>query len=204
MRQALVTGLLFLLFTGCAPGVSLYTAEYEASLSEVRRPADAEQRYGAKEVTETDSSYTFEDEFVKSTWVPAAGVFYVDIENKTGNSIQIDWNQGAYVGPDGNSQRLIHGDVRRYQANESLPPTVIPAGGSVSKTIGSMEAFEGELFPVSYRNVGTDTSGAASFRERVDAYEETEVQVLLPLKIEEEVNEYTFTFDVTDARVNKE
>ena len=203
MRQALVTGLLFLLFTGCATaGASFYTAEYEASLSEVRRPADAERRYGAKEVTETDSSYTFEDEFVKSTWVPANGVFYVDIKNKTENSIQIDWNQGAYVGPDGNSQRLMHGEVRRYQANQSLPPTVIPAGGSASKTIGSMEAFEGELFPVSY--VGADSSGVASFRKRVDAFEETEVQVLLPLKIEEEVNEYTFTFDVTDARVDKE
>jgi hypothetical protein len=202
MRQTLVIGLLFLLFTGC--GVSRYTAEYEASLSEVRRPADAEQRYGAKEVTETDSSYTFEDEFVKSIWVPADGVFYVDIENKTENSIQIDWNQAAYVGPNGNSQRLIHGEVRRYQANQSLPPTVIPAGGSVSKSIGSMEAFSGELFPVSYSTSTTDTSGVANFRQRVDAYEEREVQVLLPLKIEEEVNEYTFTFDVTDARVNKQ
>lgn len=201
MKRTAITALLFLLFLGCASS-TYYAAEYDLGLAEVTRPADAEERYGEKTVTETDSSYTFEDEFISTVWVPmTGGSMLMLLTNKTDHSMQIDWNQGAYVGPSGSSERLVHGEVRQYQLTSQLPPTVIPSGGTVSMYVGSESAFNGNALPTSYSTYGSDSTGVATFRSMVEGTEGENIKVLLPLKIQEELNEYTFTFEVNDAEV---
>lgn len=188
--------------------MTTYEATYDMALDNVKRPADAQDRWGEQEMIETDSSYVFEDGFVKATWIPLGSIFFVRMENKTDNSIRIDWNQSAFVGPDGSSETLVHGEMKRYQIGQEVAPTVIPADGRVESLVGPEGGF-GDNGPLPRRRQvqggGSDGSDpGANFRQEVSDLEGKTVQVLMPLQIEDELNEYTFTFRVNGVSVSEQ
>ena len=79
---------------GCSGGRAV---TYNSTIDEVERPGDAAERYGEYTVSETDSSYVYEDELAQAGFLTSGGSVLMNVENKTGYSAQIRLEQGAFV-----------------------------------------------------------------------------------------------------------
>jgi len=209
MKRAflLVVAMVMLTGSGCVP-MTKYTATYVVPLTEVERPADARERYGEQTIAtfeeEGKTRWSFEDEMVKVSWLPTAKRFLFKLTNKTGHSIKIVWDEAVYVNPNGESQRVMHSGVKYIDRNASQPPTVVVRGATVSDQVFPSDnvyyisgRFGGwrdlPLFPCESHVSAEDLKG------KTDEYVGKSVQILLPLQIEDVVNEYIFTFKVQDV-----
>jgi hypothetical protein len=173
------------------------------SLQEVSRPAEAEERYGEIEISDADTTYYFEDEFIKTDWVPLGELFLLGLENKTEHSISIVWDQSVLVTPDGNSKSLLHGDVRRIDAQRSIPPTVVASGSKTDLFIGTMDGFEGEGdMPRSILVGGGNAEMLKRFQDSTSDLIGKNVRAILALEVRGTVLEYNFTFNIDDVTYN--
>ena len=191
----------FAIFAGCASN----RAYYDVGLREVERPAEAKERYGEQLVSTIDedgtTKYSFEDALVKVVWIPTVSQFLFVLTNKTDHSMRIVWDEAAFVDENGLSQRVTHSGVRYIDRNSHQPPTVVVREGTVADSIIPSDNIyyqsgryggwrERPLFPVS-------TMSADELNERVG----NTVQILLPLQIQDIINEYLFVFVVQDVIV---
>ena len=195
---------IFIIFLGC----TFYKAYYNIGLKQVERPAEAKERYGEQKVTrieeEGTSKYSFEDEMVRIVWIPTGPKLSFILTNKTDHSIKIIWDDAAFVNQDGISQRVMHAGVKYIDRNSSQPPTVVVRNGTVTDVIIPTDNVhfssisggwrEDPLFPVSATTAG-------ELKSKTEKYIGKTIQVLLPLQIEDVVNEYIFTFEVQSVEV---
>lgn len=189
-----------ILLSGC---MTTHTASYDMSLVEVSRPAEAEERYGEFEITDSDSTYYFEDDFVKTIWIPMGELFVLDIKNKTDNSISIVWDESALVTPRGTSKSILHGEVRRMDAQRSIPPTVVVSNSRSELFIGTMDGFDGEGdLPRSVILSEGDQESVNRFQELTSELIGDQVRVLLALQVRGTVLEYNFSFNIDDVTHN--
>lgn len=183
---------------------SNYLAHYNIGLKQVERPVKAKERYGEQKVIRINeegiAKYSFEDEMIRVIWIPTAPKLSFILTNKTDHSIKIVWDEAAFVDQDGMSQRVIHAGVKYIDRNSSQPPTVVVRGGTVNDLIipsaniyyeGAYGGWrEAPLFPSIF---ATD---AKVLKSKTEQYIGKTIQVLLPLQIEDVVNEYIFIFEV--------
>lgn len=174
-------------------GCAIPAAQYMMPLQEVRRPVDVQQRWGAYKIEKADSGYAFDDDLMHVRVVPMHGEFGVSIENKTDHSLQVIWDEMAYVGPDGISSKVSSGDTRIIDMGKSRTPTVIPSHA------------KGVFTAVPNVNVDQDPLNTGYLSDFVGICDDPaalngkEVQLLVPVRIEETVNEYTFIFRLQDV-----
>jgi len=64
--------------------------------------------------------------------------FRLFIDNKTGQNLKIDWNQTRYLVNGKSYGKVVFPDIDPATIKTSIPPAIIPAGGTFSK----------EVFPV--------------------------------------------------------
>jgi hypothetical protein len=143
------------------------------------------------------------------------------LENKTDYSIKIPWDEAAYVDEFGRSHRVMHSGVKYTDRDKPQPPSVIVRKGSIEDIVyptdyiswssgtrysaGSWVEeplflamdFHGEYFKGKY-------SSLAQFEEAVNKNIGKQIQVLLPLQIQDVVHDYIFTFTVDKASVATE
>lgn len=214
--------LLSFLMVSCAS----YNAIYDITLTEVERPADAKDRYGVQKIEsfkeEGKTKYSFEDEVVKVIWIPTSSQFLFTLTNKTKHSIQIIWDEAVYVDENGLSKRVMHTGVNYIDRNNPQPPTTVVRGATISDLIfptDNISYWSGlgwvvtPLFPNKRIDPllarGVDKSLGRVFKSKEEFIAKTKeqigksVQVLLPLKIENVVNEYIFSFIVNDVKVDQ-
>lgn len=191
------------IFAGCATG---RTVTYNATINSVERPEDAKDRYGEYTVTETDTSYIYEDELIRAGFVTGGGSVFTTIENKTDHSIQIRLEQGAFVRPSGNSDRILLGEMSYMNRNQEVQPITVPSGASSTATLIPQSSVSmGQYGPsVSAMFTPTSVGGVGRNKTTVDGVRENigkTFSLLLPIQIQDTVNEYTFNFEVTGAKV---
>lgn len=195
-------------------GCTTYRAYYDIGLKEVERPAQAKERYGAQKITQVEEGgmekYYFEDDMVKIVWIPTASQVSFVLTNKTDHSIKIVWDEAAFVDENGVTHRVMHSGVKYIDRNNPQPPSIVVRKGSVSDLIiptDNIYYWSGydsgwrktPLFPT-YSVVG-DSTAATQLRSKSKKYIGKTIQVLLPLQIEDVVNEYIFTFEVKNVEV---
>ncbi len=193
MKKLLKYLLFCLLLVGCAPVIH-YLPQYDFTLKSVERPQNAKERYGESKIiniAEGDTiKYQFEDKMIDLTFIPANKMFYLSITNKTNHSIKLVWDEAVFVDGKGNSSKLANGEMRRINMNSPHPPSVIVRGSS----------FNTVVFPsaniTSYSIESVIPSDKKDSIIEVKSYAQNyigqKVQILLPLKIEETINEYIF------------
>jgi hypothetical protein len=211
-----------LLVPGCVPGLGMrsyttYEANYSISLSRVERPEKASQRYGPQQIDVVTGNpkykFFFEDSLVRVLWLPGSRQILFSLENKTDHSIRVPWDEAAYVDENGRSHRVMHSGIKYADREQSIPPSIVVRRGSVDDLIfptdyvhwqsggafGSSNWEEDHLF-VDYDYHGSYLKGTfatfGEFDRAVKANLAKTYQVLLPLQIEEVVNDYIFTFKV--------
>jgi hypothetical protein len=206
--------LLFLFgLNGCVTLQPFYYGTYDISMSEVERPAEAKERYGEQKITSTTEEgnlkYYFEDDLVKIAWLATSSSLSFVMENKTDHSIKIIWDEAAFVDDKGVSQRIMHSGVKYTDRNASQPPTIIVRKGRIEDIIVPTnnvyfdEGYYGKYYTrkaewkekpffESLQYGGDPKAFENQMRNNVGKT----FQVLLPLEIENVVNDYIFKFKV--------
>lgn len=187
-----------LFFSGC---LTYYTGKYDVELESVERPANAQERYGESEIlsleTEGVSQYVYTDDLVKVILIPLSDQIKLFVQNNTDHSIKIVWDDAAFVGVSGKSSRVMHSGVRYIDKNNPQPPSVIPKGSTLDDIIVPVDNiyFSGSnwitlsilLDKTMDKKLLSDFSKEAVGKSLV---------LVLPIKIEDVVNEYVFTLKV--------
>jgi hypothetical protein len=187
--------LIAFMLIGCAS----FSGRYNLGLQEVERPANAQERYGEPKIVSFEEDgitiYSYEDDMIEIVWFPLSAQFSFILQNKTEHSLRIIWDEAVYVDENGSSGRVLHSGVRFIDRNNSQSPSivakntviddiVVPAGNIYYES-GQGEWRTAPLF-----------ENSASTQEELDAlaqkYIGKTVEILLPLQIEETVNEYIF------------
>ena len=174
---------------GCAipPSVT-----YNMSLKEVVRPADVAQRWGNFTLQKSKDGFTYDDNLLQLLVVPAGGSFLVTIQNKTAYSMQFIWDQASYVSPDGFSTPVASGETRCIQMGQSRPPETIPANARAIITI------------IPSNRVYAPYGGGCAIRDFVPhdstalKIEGKEARLILPLRVQDNINEYTLLFRMSE------
>jgi len=205
MKGAMVVllGVLVLWLAGCFPVAG--KAVYQMGLKQVERPAEARDRYGEQKIEQIEeegiAKYRFEDEMVVIVWWPTCHQVHFSLMNKTDHSIKIVWDEAAYVDPDGETHRVIHAGVKYTDANNPQPPTVIVRKGTVTDIV-----YPADYVYWGYRDwVEKPLFACSGNVERLQQVANGNVgkafQVLLPLQIEDIINEYIFMFEIESVVV---
>lgn len=213
-RHTLLPALFFGAFTmaGCASGMQ---ANYDLGLASVDQPAQLGDRYGdvERQVVGDSVKYVYSDSLLEVTWIPTPLRVGFILENRTEHSMKIIWDEAAFVAPNGQTSRVMHKGIRLINRNESQPPTVIAAGSKLVDMVAPTDyvdepsgndGWRQEAFLDPYRLTPLEAKNddtVEEFRHGVLGNQGSEFRILLPLEIEGEVNEYTFTFEVRDASV---
>jgi len=230
MQKLLKVSLCCLLLGGCAHQITkepsathratTYRAKYSFSLSRVERPDKASQRYGPTKIEtlppKLDYEYLFEDDLVRVQWAFRSNQMAFSLENKAEQSIEIPWDEAAFVDESGRSHRVMHASVQF--ADREKPQT--------SSVVAPKQLLEDIVAPTDYvRRVEGTRSTAGGWEEKsllpdFDVHNSSStgeyatfadfeaaaaskvgktIQIRLPLRVEEVVNNYIFTFRIESA-----
>lgn len=202
MKKIIITAIITTMLTSCMS----FQGVYDLGLQEVERPENAKERYGESKIVnfeeEGKTKYSYEDDMIKIVWLPLSTQFAFALENKTDHSIKIIWDEAVYVGPDGSSGRVMHKGIKYTDRNNPQSPTVVVKNANIDDIVVPTE----NVYYVSGQYGGWRTlpilPNSANSEQELDVLTEQyigkEVKVLLPLEIEDTVNEYIFTFQVKD------
>jgi hypothetical protein len=179
------------------------TAQFR--LAAVERPQNAAQRYGPQTLTLSDSlgrsSWHFEDQLVRVVWAVYGGRLGFTLRNKSDHSIRIVWEQAALVGVDGKSSPVMHIGTRYSECRGAKTASVVVRGATLSDVVIGCDnvrydAIDREWVVDDHIEPFEINASRADSTERAlrVANASKRMVVLLPLQIEEVVNEYLFTF----------
>lgn len=190
---------------GSCPAKDIYTAPFEndfsgqymAFLSEVEKPANSEYRYSKvlKEFFEDDiRKYWYNDSIIDIVFSGGNLGFKFSLQNVSNHSIKIIWDDASFVGLYGRTSRITHEGVGYLERNNSQPATVIIKNAKL----------EDIAIPTTYVDYLKDGGWSVlpMFPLKNGLYLEQEelklgqVKLMLPIQIKDEINEYTFVFDV--------
>lgn len=204
--------------------ITSYYAKYAISLSKIERPEKASKRYGRPKIdkiTNGKYNYKFEDAMVKVLWLFDADNIFFYIQNKTDLSIKIPWDEAAFIDDNNLSHSVMHTGVKYSDRANPQAPSIIAGKASIDDTV----------FPTDYvswkegNNYGAGSwviqpfllsrdihaekiSGKYPTFEAFESAAKSNIgkwlQVILPLQIEDVINDYIFTFVVDNVVCSQE
>jgi hypothetical protein len=203
MKTFIFVFIIMIILSGC---MTYQQGLYIIGLHEVERPDDARIRYGESRIINFEeegiTKYGYEDEMVKITWLPLSTQFAFTLENKTDHSIRIIWDEAVYVNENGSSGRVMHAGVRYIDRNNPQPPTIIVKNAKIEDMIVPTDnvyylsgRYGGWRTKPLFPNRATTQTELNSLSEQ---YIGNIVKILLPLQIQDTINEYMFSFRVND------
>ena len=181
-----------------------YIASYSVGLSSVESPADAKQQFGETKVVtfneEGVSKYRYEDDYINIVWYVGLKQFNFTLNNKSGHSLKITWDDISFVDTEGQVGRVMHSGVKYTERNNSQPATTVPKGASISDILLPTENVyfvsgqyggwrENYLLPCVYQTPEAFNAGASSLVGKT-------MTIMMPIMIENVQNDYTFTFNI--------
>lgn len=214
-----------LIIAGCMTGLgsmkyTTYSANYTLSLWKVERPEKASQRYGSQKVDTLSGNskykYSFEDDLVKILWLADSRNIGFSLENKTDHSIKVPWDEAAYVDENGKSHRVMHSGIKYTDRQNPQAPSIVVRKGTLEDIVFPTDYVRWEegsrytagrwaedpLLP-NYDFHGTYLTGTYPTFNSFDTAVKSKVgktyQVLLPLQIEDVINDYIFSFKVENV-----
>ena len=181
-----------------------YVASYSVGLSAVESPKDAKQQFGETKVVNFDdngiSKYRYEDDYINIVWYVGAKQFNFTLNNKSGHSLKINWDDISFVDITGQVGRVMHSGVKYNERNNSQPATTVPKGASLSDLLLPTENVyyvsgqyggwrERYLIPCVYKT-------SEDFNKEASSYVGKTMTIMMPIMIENVQNDYTFTFNI--------
>ena len=165
---------------------------YSLELVKVQKPKNPQIRYG-KMTTISDKSvtkYSYVDNLISIIWCVGKKEFSFILENKSGNTIKIVWDDASYIDILNSASRIFHSGVKYADRDKSMPATVVPNGTS----------FTDVLLPTNLTYFSDSDWYSDPLISNPYIYDESKVgktvKVLLPISVKGVVNEYTYTFKI--------
>ncbi len=198
---------------------TIANAAYDISLISV------EKSTGAKKMGEQSietvieggiSKFSFQDETVRIKWLPSPYDIVFVLYNKTDGPVRIVWNEARFIDEKGASHRLIHSGTGYEDRNNSHPPTVVAARGTLEDFVHPADYFqrEDDYGGSSYKQQGywkrapflpAQIKGTAEeLRTKAEPFVDKTFQVILALQIDDLQNEYVCTFKINKVAVTEE
>ena len=168
------------------------SGHYNLVLSKVEKPKNPQVRYGKMQTVSGDNvtKYSYVDNFISIIWVAGTSEFSFSLQNKSGNSLKIEWDEGSYIDLSNSASRIFHSGVKYTDRDKSMPATVVPNGTSVDDVV----------LPTNLTSFSGSNWHSSSLIPNNRTYDPNKVgktvKVLLPISVRGVVNEYTYIFKV--------
>ena len=168
------------------------SGHYNLVLSKVEKPKNPQVRYGKMQTVsgENVTKYSYVDNFISIIWVAGTSEFSFNLQNKSGNSLKIEWDEGSYIDLSNSASRIFHSGVKYTDRDKSMPATVVPNGTSVDDVV----------LPTNLTSFSGSDWHSSSLIPNNRTYDPNKVgktvKVLLPISVRGVVNEYTYIFKV--------
>lgn len=215
-----INAVLLALFCGFALsscGTSSVMAVYDVSLSSVESPENVKEQFGDTKIVKlsensedgTINKYQYEDEYIKITWMYMTNQLDFELENLSGHTLKINWDDISYMDAGGNVSRIMHKGIKYSERENSQGSISIPKGGRLSDIIvptsnvsflsaGSYSKwYQKSLIPCYYDNKAAMQADIAK-----GTWMGATIKVMFPIEIEGIKNDYSFEFRV-DGVLNK-
>jgi hypothetical protein len=197
MMKKIIFLVLSFLATSC-----FYSGKYVISLQNVESSNNKNNSFTINklvEFTEGDiNKYSYEDSLINIIWTPTANEFHFSILNKTKNTIRIIWDNAIYIDENSSSNRIVHGDIKLSETNNSQVPTSIARGSKINDMVVPIHniSFKGywKIKPF-FQYSTNEPEELKSLKEK---YVGKTVSILLPISIKEQEHEYIFSFKIDD------
>lgn len=210
MKKLLLAMICLLSLGSCASMLvsKEYSGDYEYTLTSVECPQIQTEPYGEKSITTTTEDnalkYIFQDDYIAITWAVTQEKFFFSLKNLTEHNIQVIWDEAVYVDVDGGSNRVMHAGVKYSEMNNTQASTTVAANSILTDVVSP-------TCNIYYNSTTgwTHNSLLGRFHKEQQVVIDTmqgnvgkDLKVILPIKINGIVNEYTFTFTVTGYKLN--
>ena len=172
---------------------------YKVRLREVEQPENVKEQNSKSKITilaeENETKNSYEDDFIKIIWLPALTEFSFTLENKSDNSIKIIWDEAVYIDEDNSSLKVIHSDVK-YVDGKAQPLTVIAKKTKINDLVTPLDNIY-YVNPSKYSSGGWHKLPLFSVQKSAGKT----VKILLPIQIQETINEYIFSFKINHIKI---
>lgn len=201
----LITLVCVLSCTSC--GTSSVMAVYDVSLSSVESPENVKEQFGETKIVkltetkdgETINKYQYEDEYMRINWYYATNQLDFWLENKSGHTIKINWDDISFINAGGETSRIMHKGVKYSERENPQGSISIPKGGSLSDIIvptstivlSGYNWIQPALIPCFYKSKKAMQEDIAK-----GTWIGSVIKVLFPIEIEGVKNDYLFEFRV--------
>ena len=209
-----INAVLLALFCGFALsscGTSSVMAVYDVSLSSVESPENVKEQFGDTKIVKlsensedgTINKYQYEDEYIRITWMYMTNQLDFELENLSGHTLKINWDDISYMDAGGNVSRIMHKGIKYSERENSQGSISIPKGGRLSDIIvptsnvsflsaGSYSKwYQKSLIPCYYDNKAAMQADIAK-----GTWMGATIKVMFPIEIEGVKNDYRFEFRV--------
>ena len=168
---------------------------YKVRLREVEQPENVKEQYSKSKITifaeENETKNSYEDDFIKIIWLPGLTKFSFTLENKSDNSIKIIWDEAVYIDEDNTSLKVMHSGVKYVDGEKAQPLTVIAKKTKINDLVKPVDN-------IYFIDNGWHTQSLFSVEKSAGKT----VKILLPIQIQETINEYIFSFKINHTRIN--
>ncbi len=164
------------------------------TLGSVPSSVDALYKYHIRQVEPASDRFTFQDRELSFYFRPAPDALHMQVENRQGRVVWIDWDRCEFIDPDGNRGRLAHATTRwvdRFSVQSSTQ-------------IMGLQRYSDDLLPLDYL-IDPGTSDQQMHRpllpEGASApqYSGRDFGVDLVFRIDSQPRTYSFRFRVVSV-----
>jgi len=147
-----------------------------------------------KEVIDTGSTVGYTDSLVNATFsIGKESVSFV-LRNKTENTMKILWDECLFI-KNGVSEKVMHEGIKYTDKNQSMPPSVIPAGLlHTDIIIPTNNVYWSQGYYSQYGSIPSEWKTKPLFPESTG--EGTTFSIFMPMVVNNQQKEYTFNFEV--------
>lgn len=178
---------------------SALEGSYKTSLVRVEKPEDMSERYGKTDtITENGiTKYTYADSIINITIFGDSQQFSYVLSNKSPHSLKVIWNEGAFVGLDGTSSKIMHVGTKFSEREGDQPATTIIRGAKLDDiATPTCNVYYDEGTTIGYKTIGNGWKTKSMLPDKYQGKVAGEIKLMIPIQIKDTINEYTFVFKV--------
>lgn len=167
----------------------LNAGKYSLFLAKVNRSSNLKGAKGTiSELGGVQSVY--EDSFIKIAFVFSPVQFEFVLNNKTDNSMKLNWDEALFINEKNESQRVVHKGIRYMDASKPQAPTIVARGSKIEELLIPADNIHYSSYAGEW--VRDNILPNSSTLGRFDP--DDKMILIIPIESNGKVYEYTFTF----------
>ncbi len=139
-----------------------------------------------------DNSMYYKDSVISFAWHITYQGLKLKLTNLSDKTLQVLWDEGSFMGPNGAAGRIIHSGVKFIHSDLQQVPTVVPKESFISEFV---VPYDNRYYYTNYFLITRD-----NVKHALNEYLGKQTTILLPIMIGDERVEYLFKFIVSDVK----